>query len=204
MDLILLQPGNPKLVFGEGDTNSWTTGGSLIDAGPGGAEYGLEDGIVNPKIPPGFGQCFELVSIHQGMKQQTTTDVSNSARTSGRPIITEFTCVKYVDKASTKLYDCCLRAQPLGVGTAEPTRIYLLRNSGDKTANIMTFHLRDAIITEIQFQSHPDDMPTEQFKLNFTEILWEYTVQNADTSRAGIKPAGWSLARNRVIGSFTT
>lgn len=189
MDLILLEPGNTE-VFG-GDDNGWTTGGSLIDS-----EW-RDDNIK-------FGQCLELVSVHQGMKQQVTTDVSNSARTSGRPIITEFTCVKYVDKTSVKFYDYCLRALPLGKGKDQPTKIYVCRNSGDNTANIMTFVLRDAIISEIQFQSHPDDMPTEQFKLNFTEILWEFTVQNADTSRAsGKKSSGWSMARNRPIGQFT-
>lgn len=188
MDLILLQPGNTE-VFG-GDPNSWTKGGSLID------------NVDRDKILD-LGQCIELVSIHQGMKQQVTTDVSNSARTSGRPVITEFTCVKYVDKTSVKFYEYCLRAEPLGKGQKQPTKIYICRNSGDKTANIMTFTLRDALISEIQFQSHPDDMPTEQFKLNFTEILWDYTVQNADTSRAGKKSSGWSLARNRVIGDFT-
>ncbi|MBV1776679.1 type VI secretion system tube protein Hcp [Burkholderiaceae bacterium DAT-1] len=84
------------------------------------------------------GKFIELVSLHQGMKQQMTTDVSNSARTSGRPVITEFTCTKYVDKMSVKLFDLCLRANPLGVGAAAPTMIYVLRNSGDTTANILT------------------------------------------------------------------
>lgn len=197
MDLILLQPGN-KAIFGGDDTNSWNAGGSLIDAGPGGPVYGLDDPIAKQ-----LGYCIELVSVHQGVKQQVTTDASNSARTSGRPIITEFTCVKYVDKTSVKFHELCLRAEPLGKGKDQPTRIHILRNSGDKTANILSFHLRDALISEIQFQTHPDDMPTEQFKLNFTEILWERAVQNADASRAGTVSFGWSLARNRVIGSFT-
>jgi type VI secretion system secreted protein Hcp len=196
MDLILLQPGDPS-VFG-GTKNNWLEGGSLIDDKLGKDEYGLDD-----KIRAQFGQCLELVSIHQGMKQQMTTDVSNSARTSGRPIITEFTCVKYVDKTSVKFYEYCLRAMPLGKDKEHPTTIYVLRNSGDKTANIITFHLRDAIISEIQFQTHTNDLPTEQFKLNFTEILWQYTVQRADTERAGVMSSGWSVARNRVIGEFT-
>jgi type VI secretion system secreted protein Hcp len=190
MDLILLQPGNEE-IFG-GEKNDWKTGGSLIDG-----EW--RDQILEIAAKP----CIELVSIHQGMKQQVTTDVSNSARTSGRPIITEFTCVKYVDKTSVKFYDYCLRANPLGQGKDKPTKLYICRNSGDSTANIMTFWLRDALISEIQFQSHPDDMPTEQFKLNFTEILWEFSVQLADTTRAGKKSSGWSLARNRPIGQFT-
>mgnify|MGYP000046815395 CR=1 FL=1 len=193
MDLILLQPGNPESLFGAGDTNGWASGGSLIDS----------EGLTE-ELGANFGQCIELVSVHQGMKQQVTTDVSNSARTSGRPIITEFTCTKYVDKTSVKMYEHCLRALPLGQGADQPTRIYILRNSGDKTANIMTFELRDAIVSEIQFQSHPDDMPTEQFKLNFTEILWTYTVQNADTTLAGNKMSGWSVSRNRPIGQFTS
>jgi type VI secretion system secreted protein Hcp len=129
--------------------------------------------------------------------------VSNSARTSGRPIITEFTCVKYVDKTSVKLYDMALRAQPLGVDKTQPTKLYIARNSGDQTANIMTIWLRDAMISEIQLQTHPDDMPTEQFKLNFTEILWFYTVQLADTKILGKRASGWSLARNRPITAFT-
>jgi type VI secretion system secreted protein Hcp len=189
LDLILLEPGDPE-VFG-GEANDWATGGSLIDN---------EWRDSNLK----HNQSIELVSIHQGMKQQVTTDVSNSARTSGRPVITEFTCTKYVDKTSVRFYDYCLRAEPLGKGIPAPTKIYIMRNSGDATANIMTFQLRDAIISEIQFQSHPDDMPTEQFKLNFTEILWEFTVQTADTSRTSGKHAtGWSIARNRPIGAFT-
>ncbi|MBL8512251.1 MAG: type VI secretion system tube protein Hcp [Betaproteobacteria bacterium] len=193
MDLILLQPGNPAIFGGE---NSWKNGGSLIDN---------KDDLWKDFKPPSknIGQCFELVSIHQGMKQQVTTDVSNSARTSGRPIITEFTCVKYVDKTSVKLFEYCLRAEPLGKDASAPSIIYILRNSGDRTANLLTIQLRDAIVSEIQFQSNPDDMPTEQFKLNFTEILWSYTIQKANTETAGSIHAGWSLAHNRTIGQFT-
>lgn len=195
MDLILLQPGDQDIFGGD---NSWAEGGSLIDK-DGESVYKLDDDVAAK-----FGKCIELVSVHQGMKQQVTTDVSNSARTSGRPIITEFTCIKYVDKTSVKLYEYCLRAQPIGKDTTNPSYIYILRNSGERTTNIMTFKLRDALISEIQFQSHPDDMPTEQFKLNFTEIVWTYTVQLANTGKKGVKTSGWSLARNRYIADFTS
>lgn len=184
MDLILLQPGNADDIIG-------TDSSTYIDN-----EW--RDEILQ------FGKCMELVSVHHGMKQQITTDVSNKSRTSGRPVITEFTCVKYVDQTSVKLYDYCLRAQTLGSGDSNPTKIYIARNSGDKTANIMTIALRDALISEIQFQSHPDDMPTEQFKLNFTEILWTYTIQVADMKTPGSVHTGWSVARNRPIGNFTS
>lgn len=191
MDLILLEPGDSDAVFGK-ELNGWKTGGSLIDN-----TWRDTDALKD------LGRCMELVSMHQGMKQQMTTDVSNSARTSGRPVITEFTCVKYVDKTSVKMYDMCLRALPLGVGKEQPTKLYIARNSGEQTANLMTIWLRDAMLSEIQLQTHPDDMPTEQFKLSFTEILWHYTVQMADTKILGKRSAGWSLARNRPITQFT-
>jgi type VI secretion system secreted protein Hcp len=182
MDLILLQPGNPDIFCGESST--------LIDD-----EWRQE--ILK------FGMCLELVSVHHGMMQWVTTDVSNRARTSGRPIVTEFTCVKYVDKTSVKLYDFCLRAEPLG-SADKTTKLYIARNHNDKTGNIITMELRDAIISEIQFQSHPDDMPTEQFKLNFTEIVWTYTQQEVDTAKAGGNvSAGWSLMHNRPIGQIS-
>lgn len=187
MNRIFLEPGDPKLVFGA-DSN-----GSLIDA------QWRDQEALN-----GIGPCIELVSMHQGMKQQMTTDVSNSARTSGRPVITEFTCVKYVDRTSVKLYEMCLRAQPLDTAGKQPTRLHLVHQEDDQLRKLMTIELRSAIISEIQLQTHPNDMPTEQFKLNFTEIMWFHTEQQRDGTDAPLKrAAGWSLARNRPITAFT-
>jgi len=192
MDLILLEPGDPELIFGK-ESNDWATGGSLIDN-----VWRDSDALKD------LGKCVELVSMQQGMKQPITSDVSSAARTSGRPVITEFTCVKYVDQTSVRMYDLLLRAQPLGSGADKPTKLYIARNSGDKTVNIITIWLRDAMISEIQVQTHPNDMPTEQFKLSFTEILWRYAVQLADTKVAEQRLTGWSLTRNRPITEFTS
>jgi type VI secretion system secreted protein Hcp len=188
MDLILLEPGNGELVFGKV---------------PDGGNAGIDAIWRDAAALQGMGPCIELVSLHQGMKQQVTTDVSNSARTSGRPVITELSCVKYVDQTSVKLYELCLLAEPLGRGAGQPTKLYIARLSGSKTANIITIALQDALISEIQLQTHPDDMPTEQFKLSFTEILWSHSVQQADGQPGPPHTTGWSLARNRPIGAFT-
>ncbi|AJK50063.1 MULTISPECIES: Hcp family type VI secretion system effector [Burkholderia] len=183
MDLILFQPGDQSIMNQEGseiDNSAW-----------------MADGPT--------GLCIEIVSLHQGMKQQVTTDVSNNARTSGRPIITEFTLVKYVDQTSVKLYDYCLGAKLLGSGAGAPSTIYIARESGGKTMNIIKIQLKDAIISEIQLQTHPNDMPTEQFKLNFTEVIWTYTQQLNNMTAKGVKTTGWSLAKNMPIGgSFSS
>jgi type VI secretion system secreted protein Hcp len=183
MDLILFQPGDQSILSGDGsqvDNSSW-----------------LADGPT--------GLCIEIVSLHQGMKQQVTTDVSNNARTSGRPVVTEFTLVKYVDQTSVKLYEYCLGAKLLGSGAGAPSILYIARESGGKTMNIIKIQLKDALISEIQLQTHPNDMPTEQFKLNFTEVIWTHTLQLNNMSSKGVKTAGWSLAKNAPIaGAFSS
>ena len=89
MDLVLLKPGLDEL---EGAS---LIDGTVIDTG--------ED----------LTGCIELVSMHFGMKQQMTTDVSNAARTSGRPSLNDITATKYLDKTSPLLYKHCLSAAPL-------------------------------------------------------------------------------------------
>jgi len=197
MDLILLQLGSPDFAA----INMDGTGiGSLI----GGAAVTGDNwaGIINPVTGGAVFdpyQCIELVSVSHGIKQQVTTDVSNNARTSGRPVITDFTCVKYVDYTSPKLYDYCLRAKPLDSGAGSPTVIWMLRNSGDQLNTIMRIEMSLTLISEIHFQSHPNDMPTEQFKLNFTEVGWYHQVQGAGVGNAGFTAAAWSIAQNCPI-----
>ncbi len=184
MDLILLQPGNADDIIGDYSS-------SPID-------YQVRDLVER------FGKCIKLVSFHYDVKQPITVDVGNRTPPPGRPAITEITCVKLFDQTSVKLYEYCLRAFPLDSGADKPTRIYIVRDSGESTANIITLSLRDAIISEIQLQPHPGDMLAEQFKINFTEILWTYNVaRNTDTTPAGNAQTGWSVTHNRPIDSFT-
>ncbi|MBX2848320.1 MAG: type VI secretion system tube protein Hcp [Acidiferrobacterales bacterium] len=187
MDLVLLQPGNPDIISEAGE------GGSLIE------------GTVNKVDGVDLSGCVELLSYHYSMKQQMTTDVSNSARTSGRPDLTDITCVKYYDKTSTAFYKHCLVGKPIDSGDpSKPTKLFLLRNApGDDDnstiANIMTIEMQNVMISSIECQSHPNDMATEQFTLNFTDIQWTYSAQKSDASIQGVKVANWSVARNRPL-----
>ncbi len=178
MDLIRLKPGDSDGIGCKGNV-------SLIDS-----EWRAE-GLE-------LDDCIELVSMHHGMKQQITTDVSNRARTSGRPNISDVTCVKYTDYSSPKFYEYCLSAKPIGADD-KTTKIFILRNSGTDTANIITFEFKNAIISHIEFQSHPNDMPTEQFMLNFTAIRWTCNVQKNDVTAGGHISTEWSVSRNRPM-----
>ncbi len=202
MDLILLQFGSTGIASGE--LNPDGTGiGTMIDGEEGPNWRALKTNVGGALFDG--KKCIELVSVSQGIQQQVTTDVSNNSRTSGRPVITDFTCVKYTDESSPRMYDHCLRARLLDdVSKSEPpTMIWILRNSGEQLNIIMRFELRAALISEIHFQSHPNDMPTEQFKLNFTEIGWFHQVQGAAITNKGHTGAAWSIGQNRPIAKIT-
>ncbi len=181
MDLILLKPGNPNIV-----------GENLIE----GPFRGVSNASMKaPENPNDKNQAIQLLSLAYGLAQQTTTDVSNTARTSGKPNIQDFTAVKYMDASSPKLYQCCLDATPIGKGD-EITYLYLCRNSGGEIINIMTYALENALISSLHCQVTPGDMPTETFTLNFTKISWNYTVQESDTSMGGNIGAFWEVTKN--------
>lgn len=181
MDLVLMKPGGVTVPEGLG---------SMVE----GKIVGVETELVD---------CIELVSCNYGFSQQMTTDVSNQARTSGRPNITDITIVKYLDVVSPILYRHCLSATPLDSDPDSPTEIYLCRNSnqeGDENVigAIMTITLNNCMISSVQAQSHPNDIATEQFTLNFTDIKWAANFQGVDAnSIAGTLAYQWSVAKNR-------
>jgi type VI secretion system secreted protein Hcp len=177
MDLMLLKPGDPGLL----------------------SDSRIDGSVVGAKNEDLSG-CIELVSIHFGMKQQITCDLSNSARTSGRPMLKDITAVKYFDRTSPLLYKHCLTAQAIGAGD-QTSKIFVLRNSTNGSGesvlySIMTIELTDAIIATIEAQSHPNDMATEQFSLNFTEIKWTCTTP-PNAIATGEEAFGWNVVRNR-------
>lgn len=173
MDLVLFKPGLEELA-----------GASMID---GELVESSED----------LSGCIELISLGYGFSQQMTTDVSNSARTSGRPDMRDITAVKYIDKASPLLYKHMLSATPIDNG-AEPTQLFLCRNAnsdGDGNAiigNIVTIKLYNCMISSIETQSHPNDMATEQFTLNFTDIEWITSEQDSQARTVGNFAFFWS------------
>jgi type VI secretion system secreted protein Hcp len=188
MDLVLLKPGNTSL---------WSEDGLPASQIEGDLYLGESDGSDSD-----LTGCIELVSLSYGMAQQMTTDVSNSARTSGRPTLSDVTCVKYLDRSSPNLYKHCLSGAPIDDGE-EPTKIYLCRNANfDEDSNniiapIMVLTLYNCMISSIQSQSHSNDMATEQLMLNFTDIEWTATHQTPDAKATGNVAFAWSVARNR-------
>ncbi len=193
MQLLLLQPGNTDFFGGLPDWNVNTNLAAAL----------ADDWKTLSKLSGPLGHCVILTSVGQGMTQTLTTNPGSGARTTGRPALTDIACSKLVDENSPKMNDYCLRAVPLGQGADQPTLLYLASQLPDGVVSLQTIALRDALISELQRQTQPDGSTTEQFKLNFTEILWSYSAL-AGGNQLGKTSSGWSITLNRPIGAFTT
>jgi type VI secretion system secreted protein Hcp len=100
MDIILLQPGEPDLVYPPAVPR--------IDGLPAAVIGGFDPGL-----------CVPLIAFGQDLKAPASVTAPPAAA---------FTVVKPVDALSVKLYEFCLRAKPLGEGRERPTYLHRVSN----------------------------------------------------------------------------
>jgi type VI secretion system secreted protein Hcp len=100
MDIILLQPGEPDLVYPPAVPR--------IDGLPAAVIGGFDPGL-----------CVPLIAFGQDLKAPASATAPPAAA---------FTVVKPVDALSVKLYEFCLRAKPLGEGRERPTYLHRVSN----------------------------------------------------------------------------
>ncbi|MCE7991011.1 MAG: Hcp1 family type VI secretion system effector [Roseivirga sp.] len=148
-----------------------------------------------PEIQDQVKGGIPLSSYEFGMKQQVTTDVSNSARTSGRPVISDIACEKEIDETTTLLTDHCLRAIPLG----EICRLLIINLEGDQVMSTMEYELKNLIIASYQISSIEGQTPRELLHLNFTDFRQTYSDFSGSETKTS--SSGWSVSRNRPVDS---
>lgn len=100
MDIILLQPGDPDIVY--------TPDVPRIDGLPAAVIGGFD-----PRL------CVQLTAFGQDLKAPASPTA---------PPATAFTVIKPVDALSVKLYECCLRGRPLGEGHDRPSWLHRVSN----------------------------------------------------------------------------
>lgn len=100
MDIILLQPGEPEIVYPPANPK--------ID--------GMPAAVIGGFDP---SQCVQLTAFGQDLKAPASATA---------PPVTTFTVIKPVDALSVKLYEFCLRSKPLGEGRERPTYLHRVSN----------------------------------------------------------------------------
>jgi type VI secretion system secreted protein Hcp len=124
---------------------------------------------------------------------QITGDLSNSERTSGKPNHQDMTVTKYLDGASPVLNQSCCQ----GKGFAQ-VDIIIGRNDSGKVIELMRYTMKNVLVSSISVGGGGGDKPVETLTLNYNDMAWKFTSQNASIGQKGVVNGTWNLATNAV------
>jgi type VI secretion system secreted protein Hcp len=153
------------------------------------------DGIPGESTDGGHKEWIEILSYNHGISQPVSSTASSAGgAASERCAHSDFVIVKYLDKASPKLYEACSTGQHIKEVTVE-----LCRAGGDKV-KYMEIKMEQCIISSVSpgGNGKEKDLPSEAVSFNYGKIKWTYTQQKrADGSGGGNVTGGWDLIENK-------
>ncbi|MEW5929332.1 MAG: type VI secretion system tube protein Hcp [Gemmatimonadota bacterium] len=144
----------------------------------------------------GYEAQIEVLSYSHGVSQQVTGDVTNTERTSGRPMHQDFHLTKYLDKATPLLNQKCCEATNLG-----QVIVTIGRNDAGAVIPLIIYTMEDCIISSVSVGGGGGDKPVESLSLNYASIKWDYTAQNEESGEAGTVSGGWDVSANALPAS---
>jgi type VI secretion system secreted protein Hcp len=132
-------------------------------------------------------------SIHFGAMQQVTTDIGNSARTSGRPVIKDVTIERPLKADGLDLLFDCIQTNTFDATIVLPTA------ANEGVAGQIKIDLKDAMISKYEIVPGESGDLRERFEINFTQFT-QRTQNLADGNFVDIaKPITWDITRNRIM-----
>ena len=141
----------------------------------------------------GYADHMELWSYGHGISQNVSANVSNTDRTTGRPMHQDFTVTKDVDKATPSLLQGCNEGK-----VYKEILITVGRNDAGKILEIFTYKLEDAVISSISVGGGGGAKPVETITFNYARIEWTYAAQKEEGAAGGQAVAKWDVSVNKA------
>lgn len=143
----------------------------------------------------GYEGWSELLAINMGGSQSGTMQIGTGG-TAGKVTIQDISGQKYVDKASSVMF------QQMCSGQHFPTaEIHVTKAGGTSDVMIpyVKYKLTDVIISSLnQSPSDGTELVMESFTLNFSKIEYDYTPQNADGTPGTEIPKTFNIKTNSL------
>ncbi|EKE73843.1 MULTISPECIES: Hcp family type VI secretion system effector [Oceanibaculum] len=121
-----------------------------------------------------------ILGYSTGVAMPLHFDSSGGGRATGRAQVQDITVSKYLDQATPKLNLACCLATELG-----KIYIYLIRTSGDKPIEAMTYTLENAMVSSVSLNAGGNELPVESVTFNFTKITWSYQFETKEGDQKG-------------------
>lgn len=142
------------------------------------ADYFLKiEGVPGESLDVQHKGEIDIASFSWGMSNPATRSGGGGA---GKVTLCEFAIVKHIDIASPLLF------QALGTGKHYDTATITARKAGS-SQDYYKLKLNDVLVSSMQDSGASGDAatPTQMISLNFSNIEYSYTLQNADGAPVG-------------------
>lgn len=127
---------------------------------------------------------WDILSFSYGVVQQGAFDIGGKGGGSGKAEFQDISVVKYLDKASPKLFQECAK------GTHFKKATIYVRKAGEQPLEYLKVELEDLIISSVQNSgSASGDAPMESVTLNCAKITENY-IEQTETGGKGASVAG--------------
>ena len=166
-----------------------------------GAAYLKFDGVDGEAQDKDHKGWSDLLSFSQAI-HQPGGGATGATRRRGDVILEDIACVKQLDKSSPKL------AEAMCNGKVFPeVSIAFTRNTGDGRQEVyLTYKLTNVMVTSYSVKIHADadgnDVPTEDFALNFEEIKVTYTEFDGQGGKKGDVEYDWKVEKVEAVANL--
>ena len=132
----------------------------------------------------------DILAWSWGMSQSGTTHTGGGGG-AGKANFNDVSFTKYVDSASNALMTA------LAKGSHIPEVKLLVRKAGEGQQKYIHITMKQVIVTSISMGgSGGEDRLTENVTINFAEVKYDYTPQDAKGTVAGDKTFAWNIEQN--------
>jgi type VI secretion system secreted protein Hcp len=152
------------------------------------------DGIEGESADHKHKGAIDILSYSLGVNQTGTFAVGGGGG-AGKASFQDIHCTMKVNKASPKLMLACASGEH--IKKAE----LFCRKAGKEQQEFLKITMSDLLVSSYQHggSTHGDELPVDQFSLNFAKIEKEYKEQKADGTLGGAVKAGWNLKENKKV-----
>jgi len=136
----------------------------------------------------------DILAWSWGMSQSGTTHMGGGGG-SGKANFQDISFTKYVDSGSNAIMTA------LAKGTHLTEAVLTCRKAGAGQQDYIVITMKEVIVTSVSTGgSGGEDRLTENVTLNFAEVSFAYTPQDAKGTVSGAKTFAWNIAENIAAG----
>lgn len=153
------------------------------------------EGVDGEATRKGMEKQINILSFSWGASNPSSPIGSGAG--AGKVSVSDFSCMKWTDKSSAKLFQACCAGKHFKKAT-----LTLMKAGGEAALDYLKYDFTELFVTSIQWSgsSGGDDVPTESVSFSFGSVEVTYTEQKPDGTKGTPQVAGWDLKGSKALG----